>query len=109
MIDSPEPMGHDGPPRLRRHRDNRLGAASRRLSALVGGVGLIIALGACRVILPIFGYPPAAQRNTPPPGIDRQILAEGRPAPAIELPSTRDLWSLTADTQHLLVFYRGAW
>ncbi|NRA36000.1 MAG: hypothetical protein HRU17_21980 [Polyangiaceae bacterium] len=69
----------------------------------------MVALGACRVILPIFGYPPAAQRSTPPPEIEHQLLAAGRPAPAINLPTTQASWTLAPETRHLLVFYRGAW
>lgn len=58
-------------------------------------------------------FPPAARRDSPPPGIDGRLIALGKLASPIALATSGgDRWSLEEAVKNgpvVLVFYRGHW
>lgn len=90
----------------------------KRRSWLIGG-GLVALAGicavGCRQLLPLFGYPPEALRDSAPEGIRAKAIAVGKPAPPLTMadgagaPSTQGEVVLNPGQRHIVVFYRGHW
>jgi len=90
-----------------------------RMWAMLGsGLGLALfattTASSCGAVYGIFGYPPEAGRETPPPGIEERARDVRAKAAPVKARSTRGhaesgIWEMTHDRVTVLVFYRGSW
>ena len=100
------------------HVHHATAMASRRSTMLAAGLGLAAAsaavVGGCGFVYGIFGYPPEATRETPPPDIDKRAKkAKQQAAPVKALATVPNVdggqWEMKPGELTVLIFYRGAW